>query len=72
MNEEMERAGWQRSAISGGAHLKRIVEMYEELDFEVQLEEISPEECGQCTVCYVAGGEKIYRVYTRPKHEAGT
>ena len=51
--------------ISGGLHHKRAVEMYDELGFEVFLEEVNPEDCGQCTACYVAGNEAMYRVYTR-------
>ena len=35
----------------------------------VPLEEISPEECGQCTECYQESDEKIYRVYTRHKKD---
>lgn len=66
MNDEIE-AGWTQAALSGGMHLRRIVEMYQELDFEVHLEEIRPEECAECTACYRKSDEKIYRVYTRPK-----
>jgi len=63
----MKRGGWTQTSLSGGDHLKRMVEMYEELGFEVYLEEVSPQECEGCTVCYVEGNETIYRVYTRPK-----
>ena len=41
--------------------------MYDELGFDVCTEEITPEECGGCTECYVSGGEAIYRIYTRAK-----
>ena len=40
--------------------------MYEELGFEVYLEEINPEECQGYTECYKLGNETMYRVYTRP------
>ena len=69
MNEENNTSIWQQAAISGGAHLQRMMEMYEELGFEVRLEEISPEDCGQCTECYQESDEKIYRVYTRHKKD---
>ncbi len=65
--EELEREGWKLAATTSGAHLRRILEMYQELGFDVYLEEVTPEECGGCTVCYVAGKETITRVYTRPR-----
>ena len=43
---------------------KRLADMYEELGFEVRLEEIKPEEVEQCTKCLQERNEKIYRVYT--------
>ena len=67
MSEEMVKAGWREVAIDGETHLNRIVEMYEELGFEVSLEDVKPEEDGQCTKCFQERDEKIYRVYTRAK-----
>ncbi len=67
--EEIKKGGWTQASISGGAHLERMVEMYKEMGFEVYLKELKPEECGQCTTCFEAAGETIYRVYTRPKGE---
>ena len=66
----MERAkpegeGWKLSSTTSGEHLKRTLEMYHELGFDVYTEEVTPEECGGCTECYVAGDEPIYRIYTR-------
>jgi len=66
---EMEREGWKLASTSSGADLKRILEMYEELGFDVYTEEVTPEECGGCTICYVAGNETITRIYARPKVE---
>jgi len=60
---------WQEVAIDGETHLKRIVDMYEELGFEVRLKEVKPEEVEQCTQCLQERGEKIYRVYARRKPE---
>ena len=67
--EGMKRGGWTLGSITGGQHLERTVEMYKELGFEVYLEEVKPEECGGCTMCYQEEGETIYRIYTRPKSE---
>ena len=61
---------WQEVAIDGETHLKRVVDMYEELGFEVRLEEVEPEEVEQCTQCLQESGEKIYRVYARRKPES--
>jgi hypothetical protein len=36
-------------AVDGETHLKRLLDMYKELDFEVWLEEVKPEEVEQCT-----------------------
>jgi hypothetical protein len=63
--QELEKEGWELASTTSGAHLRRILEMYQELGFEVYLEEITPAECGDCTVCYVAGNETITRIYTR-------
>jgi hypothetical protein len=56
---------WQEVAIDSGTHLKRVVDMYEELGFEVCLEEVKPEEVEQCTQCLQESGETIYRVNAR-------
>jgi hypothetical protein len=61
---------WQDVAIDGETHLKRLVDMYEELGFEVRLEEIKPEEVEQCTKCLQERGESIYRVHARRKPES--
>ena len=68
--ERMDREGWKLASTSSGEHLGRILEMYRELGFEVYTEEETPEtleECGECTKCYLAGGETAFRVYTRGK-----
>jgi len=65
--EELEKEGWRLASTTSGEHLRRILEMYQELGLDVYLEEVTPEECGGCTTCYVAGNETITRIYTRPK-----
>ena len=54
---------WQEVAIDGEKHLKRLVDMYEELGFELRLKEVKPEDLEQCTQCLEESGEKIYQVY---------
>lgn len=67
--EKMEKEGWKLASTTSGEHLRRTLEMYEELGFDVYIEEVTPEECGGCTICYKAGDEAITRIYTRPKVE---
>ena len=67
----MEKAGWKIATTTSGTDMKRILDMYHELGLEVRTEEVSPEECGECTECFVTGGESLYRVYTRTKDDAG-
>jgi hypothetical protein len=62
--------GWWEVAISGGPHLERILQMYQELGFEVHLEEVMPGE-QQCLNCYEKRGETPYVVYVRSRDEAG-
>ena len=66
--DELEKEGWRVASITGGEHLRRTLEMYQEVGIETYLEEITPEECGDCTECYKAG-ETIYRIYTRTGDE---
>lgn len=67
--EELEKEGWTVASVSSGAHLKRILEMYEELGIEVYTEEVTSEACAGCTVCYEEGNETITRIYTRSEKE---
>jgi len=65
--DELEKQGWKPASVTAGQHLKRTLEMYQELGFETYLEEISPEEYDGCAECYESSGETIYRLYTRSK-----
>ena len=64
--QQLEAEGWKMASATGGDHLKRMLEMYEELGIEVCIEEIKPEECGGCIECFTADNETIYRIYTKP------
>ncbi|MDY6907793.1 MAG: hypothetical protein SV910_06125 [Chloroflexota bacterium] len=70
MREEVRaKEGWTEAFISGGPHLKRAVEMYQEMGYEVHLEEIDPRTCDGCTACYEDGNETMYRVYVRASEQ---
>jgi hypothetical protein len=70
MKEEMVKVGWEEVAIDSGDHVQRMIEMYQELGFEIYLEEVKPEDVDRCAECYKATDEKLYRVYTRRKEES--
>jgi len=57
--------------ISAGDHLKRVLDEYGELGFECLLVELDAEAAGGCMECFVAGGERIFRVYVRRLQEPG-
>jgi len=65
--EQLEAEDWQLASVSGGEHLKRTLEMYQELGFEAYLEEVSADTCVQCAECFKAGNEKANKIYTRAK-----
>lgn len=62
---ELKRQGWQFASTTGGEHLKRTLEMYDELGIETYLIKLEPEKCGDCTKCYELGDEAIYMVYIK-------
>ena len=68
--DRMEKEGWKLSSTTSGEHLKRILEMYDELGFDIYTEKVTPTDCGECTECFVAGDETIYRIYTRAEGQA--
>jgi hypothetical protein len=65
MTKTKQDEGWKEICISSGDHLKRTVEMVEELGFEIRLQELSPDELEGCSVCY-GENEKVYRLLARP------
>jgi len=62
---------WGEVAMDSETHLKRLIDMYKELHFEVRVEEVKPQDIEQCTQCLQHTGEKLYRVYTRHTKETG-
>jgi len=62
---ERDSGGWREALVSGGKHLKRVLDEYGELGFECLLEELGEEELPGCTHCYKCGGEPVYRVFIR-------
>ncbi|MEA2085540.1 MAG: hypothetical protein U9O84_00600 [Chloroflexota bacterium] len=65
--ETFEKEGWKLASTSSGEHLKRTLEMYKELGFDIYTEEVTPGEYGGCTIYYQTGKETLTRTYSRPK-----
>ncbi|MBC7247505.1 MAG: hypothetical protein H5T73_06980 [Actinobacteria bacterium] len=66
-----EREGWREAVVSAGDHLKRVLDEYGELGFECLLVELDAEAEGGCAECFLAGGERIFRVFVRRTGEEG-
>jgi hypothetical protein len=64
---EIEAGGWREALVSGGDHLKRALDEYGELGFDCLLEELDAGRVEGCTQCFKADGERIYRLYVRPR-----
>lgn len=65
--------GWKRRMVVSEPRLSEVVEMYEQLGFEVRLEQVDPEAADwsedECTMCLEDPqfAETIRIVYTRPR-----
>ncbi len=62
---EVAEGGWREAVVSGGDHLKRVLDEYRELQFECLLEELDTDAVEGCAECFKSGGESMYRVYVR-------
>lgn len=63
--EELALENWEKKTISDEPRLSEIVEMYEEIGFEVLLEPFNSEEEPGCTDCMKVSPEKYKTIYTR-------
>jgi len=66
-SENMDLTGWERRTTTDEPRLSELVELYEELGFEVLLRPISREKLGQdCQECYLVEPDRFRTIYTRP------
>lgn len=65
--EELTSQGWEKQTTHDEPRLSDVVEMYEEMDFEVHLEPFNPEEEPGCIACMKAMPEKYKTIYTKKK-----
>ena len=69
-SDEVDLTGWERRTTTDEPRLSELVELYEELGFEVMLRPISREELGQdCLECYLAEPERYRTIYTRKDND---
>ena len=63
-----ELEGWTERNTIDEPRLSELVELYEELGFEVMLRPVSADEMTEaCSVCVMADPERYKTIYTRPK-----
>lgn len=62
-----DEASWTRQNVMDEPRLSEIVEMYEELGFEVRLEPFDPDAEEDCHTCLAREPERYKIIYTRPK-----
>jgi len=67
--EELARHGWEKQTTHDEPRLSDIVEMYEEMKFEVHLEPFNPDEEPGCVKCMKAMPDKYKTIFTRKKVE---
>ena len=66
LEEPVDLAGWERRTTTDEPRLSELVELYEELGFEVMLRPISGDELGHdCQECYMAEPERYRTIYIR-------
>jgi len=66
LDDRVDLTGWERRTTTDEPRLSELVELYEELGFEVMLRPISRDELGQeCQECYLAEPERFRTIYTR-------
>ena len=65
-------SGWERRTTIDEPRLSELVELYEEIGFEVMLRPVSKEELGkECAECLMAEPERYRTIYTRPRNAGG-
>jgi hypothetical protein len=68
--EPPEVDGWTTRTTTDEPRLSELVELYQELGFEVMLRPVSSVEAdGTCSVCVMDDPERYKTIYTRPKIE---
>ena len=65
--DEFHESEWTRRNVAEEPRLSELVNLYEELGFEVYLKDVTVEECPaeECSSCLMANPEKYKIIYTK-------
>lgn len=63
--EDLKREGWEKRTTYDEPRLSELVEMYEEMGFEVILEPVRPEEEPGCSECMKTDLNRYKTIYVR-------
>jgi len=64
-NTQLEKDGWENRGVFDDPKLSDVVEIYEEMGFEVRLEPFEPEEESGCVRCMMLQPDKYKTVFVR-------
>lgn len=67
LRRRLEKEGWSKRTVTDESRLSELVELYEEIDFEVKVLPASPDDFEGCSVCLEADRERYKTIFTRPK-----
>jgi len=65
--EELARESWEKKGNYDEPRLSELVQMYEEIGFEVRLEPFRPEDESGCNECMKASRDKFRTVFVKRK-----
>lgn len=65
--EELRREGWEKRTTYDEPRLSELVEMYEEMGFEVRLEPFEPEDDSGCQECMKLDKNRYKTIFVRKK-----
>ncbi len=66
---DLEKEGWENRGEFCEPRLSEVVELYEEMDFEVRLVPLDPKNLPGCGVCFKKNIDSYRAVYVRRKEE---
>jgi hypothetical protein len=71
-NLELEAAGWQHRFETEAIRTGELIDLYQDLGFEVTTRKIAPQEIGpECAGCAIVACQRYVALYTRrpPEHD---
>lgn len=68
--EDLKKQGWLKQTTYDEPRLSEIVEMYEEMGFEVRIEPFKPGDEPGCSECMKHQPERYKTIYTKEKDQS--